>query len=74
MNAREEIIAELEAAPDVVVEQVHGFMRSLKNAGDKPGNGEPGLPDFLGRQKTIFGQRVLADSQGILNELRADRA
>lgn len=31
------------------------------------------LPDFLARQKAVFGERVLADSQAVLDELRADR-
>lgn len=31
-------------------------------------------PDFLARQKAIFGDRVLADSQAVLDELRAERA
>jgi hypothetical protein len=30
-------------------------------------------PDFLARQRALFGSRVLPDSQAILNELRADR-
>ena len=30
-------------------------------------------PDFLARQKALFGSRVLPDSQAILEELRADR-
>lgn len=30
-------------------------------------------PDFLARQQALFGNRVLPDSQAILNELRADR-
>lgn len=31
------------------------------------------LPDFLARQKAVFGERVLSDSQAVLDELRADR-
>lgn len=31
-------------------------------------------PDFLARQKAIFGERVLADSQAVLDDLRAERA
>lgn len=31
-------------------------------------------PDFLARQKTLFGSRVLPESQAILDELRADRS
>jgi len=32
-----------------------------------------GKPDFLARQQTLFGSRVLPDSQSILEEMRADR-
>lgn len=32
------------------------------------------VPDFLARQKAIFGERVLADSQAMLDDLRAERA
>jgi len=31
------------------------------------------MPDFLARQKAIFGERVVADSQAVLDDLRADR-
>jgi len=31
------------------------------------------LPNFLARQKAVFGERVLEDSQTILDKLRADR-
>ena len=30
-------------------------------------------PDFLARQRAIFGGRVLPDSQAVLDELRAER-
>jgi hypothetical protein len=30
-------------------------------------------PDFLARQKAIFGDRIVPDSQPIFDELRADR-
>jgi hypothetical protein len=30
-------------------------------------------PDFLARQRALFGSRVLPDSQAIPDELRADR-
>lgn len=33
----------------------------------------PDKPDFLARQRALFGSRVLPDSQAILEELRADR-
>ncbi len=31
------------------------------------------LPDFLARQKARFGGRVLADSQAVLDDIRAER-
>ena len=31
------------------------------------------MPDFLARQKALFGERVLPDSQAVLDELRAER-
>jgi hypothetical protein len=31
------------------------------------------IPDFIGRQKALFGNRVLPDSQPILDEVRAER-
>ena len=31
------------------------------------------VPDFLARQKAIFGGRMLPDSQAVLDELRAER-
>ena len=31
------------------------------------------LPNFLARQKAVFGERVLEDSQAVLDNLRADR-
>jgi len=31
------------------------------------------MPDFLARQQAIFGERVLEDSQAVLDDLRGDR-
>lgn len=31
------------------------------------------LPDFLARQRARFGERVLVDSQAVLDDTRADR-
>jgi hypothetical protein len=52
------------------------FVRFLKS---KPGVGRPSpestrvIPDFLARQKELFGDRTFPDSQELLDELRADR-
>ena len=75
MNSREAVIEEIRTAPEPVVEEVLDFVRFLKS---KPGVAQPTsaprvIPDFRARQKAIFGDRVLPDSQAILDELRADR-
>lgn len=73
------MIAELEDAPDVVVAEVYDFLRFLKSKEGNSANGslETGgpsyRPDFLARQQALFGERTLADSQELLEELRADR-
>jgi len=76
MDAREAVIEEIRTAPEPVVAEVLDFVRFLKS---KPAVGQPApaasrvLPDFRARQKAIFGDRILPDSQEILDELRADR-
>jgi hypothetical protein len=76
MDTREAVIAEIRTAPDSVVEEVYDFVRFLKS---KPGGSRPSpestrvIPDFLARQKELFGDRTFPDSQELLDELRADR-
>ena len=75
MNSREAVIEEIRIGPEPVVEEDLDFVRFLKS---KPGVAEPAsapreIPDFQARKKAIFGDRVLLDSQAILDELRADR-
>ncbi len=31
------------------------------------------FPDFLARQRALFGERIVPDSQAVLDELRAER-
>lgn len=79
MSTRGQIIEEIEKAPDAVVEEVYDFLRFLKSKPAKVASGEPtsGVsqtqPDFLERQRVLFGERTLPDSQEMLDEIRADR-
>ena len=76
MNSREAIIEEIRTAPEPVVEEVLDFVRFLKSkpAVERPASASPRvMPDFAARKRAIFGDRILPDSQGILDELRADR-
>ena len=42
-----------------------------KGGGEMPS--PTAMPDFLARQKERFGDRVLGDSQAVLDEIRAER-
>ena len=75
MDTREAVIAEIRTAPHSVVEEVLDFVRFLesKTASEAPQPQARILPDFEARKREVFGDRVLPDSQAILDELRADR-
>ncbi len=76
MNAREAVIEEIRTAPEPVIEEVLDFLRFLKSksAVEKSAHAKPRvLPDFEARKRALFGDRILPDSQEILDELRADR-
>lgn len=61
-----------ELAPDQRVEIRNWMDRRAPRAAGTVSMGRP-MPDFLARQKAIFGERVLEDSQAVLDDLRADR-
>jgi hypothetical protein len=78
MSAREAVIDEIKTAPESLVRETYDFIMFLKQRRTQEHEGkEPQTvtdkPDFLARQQTLFGSRVLPDSQAILDELRADR-
>lgn len=76
MSTREAVIEEIKDAPEPIVQEVYDFVRFLKSKAAnnrQVSTGERKLPDFLARQKELFGDRVLPDSQAILDEMRADR-
>ena len=78
MSAREAVIAEINAAPESMVLETYDFVLSLKSkSGQNPRRTKQETsilrPDFLARQKAVFGDRVLSHSQAILDEQRADR-
>ena len=78
MSAREAIIDEIKTAPESLVRETYDFIMFLKRRRElEPETAKPqtatAKPDFLARQQALFGNRVLPDSQAILDELRADR-
>ena len=78
MSARAAVIDEIKTAPESLVRETYDFILFLKQRRAlEPGSGKPqtppAKPDFLARQQTLFGNRVLPDSQVILDEMRADR-
>ncbi len=78
MSAREAIIDEIKTAPESLVREAYDFILFLKRRRElEPRAANPqsatAKPDFLARQQSLFGNRVLPESQAILDELRADR-
>ncbi len=83
MNAAQALKLEIERTPEPLLQEVYDFLVFLKsrtNGLDRPGTVmdrdavSVSSPDFLARQKAIFGGRTVPDSQAILDDLRADRA
>ncbi len=83
MNAAQALKLEIERTPEPLLQEVYDFLVFLKtrpNGLDRPVAAMSGdaisvaSPDFLARQKRIFGGRTVPDSQSILDDLRADRA
>ena len=83
MNAAQALKLEIERTPEPLLQEVYDFLVFLKtrpNGLDQPVAVTGGdavsvaSPDFLTRQKEIFGGRTVPDSQAILDDLRADRA
>ncbi len=73
-------LAEIEAAiaqlPPAQWMEVRRWMDGHAPQAAATGSVQPSLrtmPDFLARQRALFGERVLPDSQAVLDELRADR-
>jgi hypothetical protein len=78
MSTREAILDEIKNAPESLVRETYDFILFLKQrraleTGTHELEPTTTKPDFLARQQALFGGRVLADSQLILDELRTDR-
>ena len=78
MNAKEAIITEIEAAPESLLREAYDFIVFLKRRRLSEIKGVDSMPtspkpDFLARQKALFGSRELANSQSTLDQLRSDR-
>ena len=72
------MMTEIKLAPDSLVQEAYEFILFLKHRRRQSqigsdGKGQTERPDFLARQKALFGNRVIEDSQVILDELRAER-
>jgi len=72
------MMTEIKLAPESVVQEVYDFFLFLKNRRNLVQESAvlrspPTKPEFLARQKALFGSRVVPDSQVILDELRAER-
>ena len=73
-------LAEIEAAiaqlPPAHWMEIRRWMDAHAPKEAMPDNAAPAAartPDFLARQKAVFGGRMLPDSQAVLDELRAER-
>jgi|UniRef100_UPI003783CE77 hypothetical protein len=77
MSARDAIINEIKLAPESLVRETYDFIQSRKSQRGQEqaavATAPQAKPDFLARQKILFGDRVVADSQVVLDELRAER-
>jgi hypothetical protein len=77
MSARDAIINEIKLAPEALVQEAYEFVLLLKSRRSQEHapaeESASAQPDFLARQQALFGSRVLSDSQGLMDELRAER-
>ena len=78
MNVKDAIITEIESAPESLLREAYDFIIFLKwqrssiVKGAEPKTCSP-KPDFVARQKALFGNRELPNSQAILDQHRSDR-
>ncbi len=78
MSVAENLISEIERAPEELVQETYEFQElQRKNAAktESEANIQSTItpPDFEGRLKAIYGDRVVPSSQSILDEMREDR-
>ena len=76
MSTLTEIEAAIAQLPPAQWAEVRRWMDAHAPKSATTGNALPAAakaPDFLARQRAIFGGRVLPDSQAVLDELRAER-
>ncbi len=72
------MMTEIKLAPESLVQEAYDFILFLKSRRNPAlESAEPkspsAKPDFLARQKALFGGRVVPETQVILDELRAER-
>lgn len=75
MNTLEALKAEIETAPEPVLKQAYDFVVFLKTrTPSQQTTASPRQwPDFAARLQAQYGDRVLPDSQHIIDAMREDR-
>jgi len=77
MDKREALVAELSTAPEAIVNQTYDFFRFLKStapvAVDPAAVVNRPKVEFAEVRRSIFGDRQVADSAPIFEDMRADR-
>jgi hypothetical protein len=77
MSTRDKLIVEIQRAPEAVIQESYNYLMSLVTRNRLPSQADKPsripLPDFQARKRALFGDRVIADSQPIFDDLRADR-
>ena len=78
MSTAEALKSEIDKTPEPLLQEVYDFLVFLKQKTARkqavPLAQQSSRPDFLGRLKTIYGDRMGKDSQEIMDYLREERA
>jgi hypothetical protein len=73
MSTLIEIEEAIEQLPPVKFHELRLWIERRSKASQVAASPLPTKPDFLARQRAIFGGRLLPDSQSALDEIRGDR-
>lgn len=81
MSTAEALKSEIDNTPEPLLQEVYDFLVLLKQQTARkkavmlsiPATPQPTRPDFLGRLKTIYGDRMGIDSKEIMDYLREER-
>ena len=81
MTTAEALKREIDGTPEPILQETYDFLLFLKGRGEGTNESplsrstveSPSWPDFLGRLRDIYGERVGNDSQQIMDYLREER-